>query len=283
MPFVTIHNTNTKYKGMSWHEQVVLMCSPAQNGVLHCIFVCVCILADMHLCVCFMCLCVLLHDIILTTPFLAWKGAFERQKVWVSTVYAALSLVNAQKDYKWKIQRTKYIYVEYTQNAKNANNMRQEIQMQWAWTLFANFSFQCMCKCELEPLLCKCTIVFPPWRYVRFLLPGKLSRWVDLLRFDTLQDLVHMSCKAPTYSALLHIWRAALKSGLVQVATKFYWFYCALCDSKERGHFTNNSQTDACGEKLGLGLFQIWLILTYTPNLQTIQTQIVDWEWHEAS
>ena len=111
-------------------------------------------------CMCYVFVCIVAwHHLNNAFP---WKGAFESQKVWVSTVYAALSLDNAQKNYKLKIQRTK-------QN-DNSKNIRQEIQMQWVWTLFVNLYFQCMCAdVSLSPPLCECTIVhvFPPCRYVR--------------------------------------------------------------------------------------------------------------------
>ena len=112
-------------------------------------FACVCIVADMQLCVCVMCLCVLLHDIILTTPFLPWKEAFESQKVWVSTVYAALSLVNAQKDYKWKIHHTKYMWNTH-------KTLIQKYETRNSNAVSVSLSFQCICAdVSLSLLLCK--------------------------------------------------------------------------------------------------------------------------------
>ena len=143
--------------------------------------------------------------------------------------------------------------------------MRQEIQMLWAWTLFANLYFQCMCAdVSLSLLPCKCTIahMFPPWRYVHlfatreiFTISGAIEIWYVT---RPCAYVVHTFCIAPTYftcSALLHI-RVFLKGHFVK--KKMFtpprnWGVPRKIISRRRG-WSNKSR----GSALTLKVWQNW-------------------------
>ena len=118
------------------------MCSLGQNGVLHCIFVCICIVADMKLCVCVMCLCVLLHDIILTTPFL------EREPLKAKRCECQLFMRPCLLTMHKKITNEKYnalhktIIQKYETRNSNAVSVNSFCKLVFAMHV---------CRCEFEP------------------------------------------------------------------------------------------------------------------------------------
>ena len=94
-------------------------------------------------CMCYVFVCIVAwHHLNNAFP---WKGAFESQKVWVSTVYAALSLDNAQTNYKWKIQRT-------TQNKTIIQKYETRNSSAVSVNSFCKLVFSMhVCRCEFEP------------------------------------------------------------------------------------------------------------------------------------